>query len=201
MTPIRRLSGSNGGQQTEDLVGSSQFSEHREDPIEAASVRIAIQIRNGIDGDGDIVSMFKCLACGGFDSHARGDAGQDDTSHSAAAQLQIEVSSKKRAPLAFGDQDVAGLLVEPILEFGIVWREWSGRASSDYAQAQSICFICRVGHANEHNGKAKNSKPRRQAGGICKYGSGRINGRQPCHPLLEIDEDKCRFADQARSAS
>ena len=89
-------------------------------------------------GDGEIVSMFECLACGGFDSHARGDARQDDTSHSAAAQLQVEVGSKKRAPLAFGDQDVTGLLVEPIIEFGVVRREWPGRARTGDAEAQAI---------------------------------------------------------------
>jgi hypothetical protein len=39
------------------------FSEHGKDPIEAASMRIGIQICHGINGDRDIVSMFKCLAC------------------------------------------------------------------------------------------------------------------------------------------
>ena len=52
-------------------------------------MRIGVQICHGINGDGDIVSMFKCLARGGFDSHAGGDARQHDTSHSAAAQLQV----------------------------------------------------------------------------------------------------------------
>jgi hypothetical protein len=63
MTANLSLLRSNGRQQTEDLVGSSQFSEHGKDSIEAASMRIGIQICHGINGDCDIVSMFKCLAC------------------------------------------------------------------------------------------------------------------------------------------
>lgn len=63
-----------GRQQVEDLVGRSQFSEHWEDPIEATSMGIGVQICHSINGDGDIVAMFECLTRRRFDSHAGGDA-------------------------------------------------------------------------------------------------------------------------------
>ena len=61
-------------------------------------MRVGVQIYDRINGDGDIIPVFESLARGGLDSHAGGDTGQDDTSHAAAAQLQVQVSPKECAP-------------------------------------------------------------------------------------------------------
>jgi hypothetical protein len=52
-------------------------------------MRVGVQICDRINGDGDIISVFECLARSRLDSHAGGDAREDDTSYAAAAQLQV----------------------------------------------------------------------------------------------------------------
>ena len=90
-------------------------------------MRVRVEIRHGVGGDGRIVAMFECLSRGGLDPHAGRNSCQDNTSDPAAAELQIKVCSKERTPLSLGDDDVLRLPVQSFLEIGVVRQEFGKR--------------------------------------------------------------------------
>ncbi len=74
----------------------------------AEVVRFRVEAAHGIFREDDLVVAFPRIACGRLDSEVRRDPAQHDRLDAAPAQLQIEIRSVERAPLALRDDDVAG---------------------------------------------------------------------------------------------
>jgi hypothetical protein len=132
--------------------------------------------------------MFECLSRGWLNTHTRCDSGEDNAGDLAPAELQVEVGSKERAPLSFGDQDIVRLLVQGSLDFGVVRREWNDRPRVGYPQAQTIRAGGWESHPNERHRKASWPECCGQSCGICDDWPNGMGCWQSCNSFLEIDD-------------
>src|SRR3984885_13411315 len=176
-----------GGQ---NLIGGANASETREDIFKGEAVMLSVLAGAGIFDEHKGKAQASTLTRGGLDACVGGDACEDDRVDAAGFELLLEVGAGEGAPMALGDEDVAGV-------------ETGGR--SDLRRCGRQRLIAQVGRlvdgelhevieidAHVDDGSAMCAKNFGKFFGVfddlCR---GMRHGVHADDGILEIDEDKC----------
>src|SRR5580704_18279910 len=96
----------------EDFFSGAEVADARKNIFDREIVGFGAETGHGVLNKDLVIVAFVGVAGGGFHADVGGDAAQDNGTHAAAAELEIQVSAVKRTPLAFGDAEVARLRIE-----------------------------------------------------------------------------------------
>src|SRR5580700_2037055 len=95
-----------GGQ---NLISGANAGQTREDMFKGEAVMLSVLAGAGIFDKHKGKAEASALAGCGLDTCVGGDTGEDDRVNAAGFKLLLEVGSAEGAPMALGDEDVAGV--------------------------------------------------------------------------------------------
>jgi hypothetical protein len=178
---------SKGGQ---NLIGGTDACETREDIFKGETVVLGVLAGAGIFDEHQGKAQAGTLTRGGFDACIGGDACEDNRVDAAGFKLLLEVGSGEGAPMALGDEDVAGLKASS--------RSDLGGDSGEWFIAQIVRLVDRKLHevveidADVDDGSAKCTKRFCELPGIFdNLCSGMRHWIHADDAILQIDEDEC----------
>ena len=87
------------------------------------AVSIGVAVGHRICRKDDVIAEVVSIARSRFHAGAGGNASQDDLGHIALAELVVQRCAKERANALFGNEVVAGMLLQFGNEFGPIRRE------------------------------------------------------------------------------
>src|ERR1700733_6604042 len=178
------------GKGGEDLIGGANASETRKDIFKGEAVMLGVLAGAGIFDEHKGKAEAGALASRGLDAGVGGDASEDDRVDAAGFKLLLEVGSGEGAPMALGDEDVAGLKASS--------RSDLGGDSGQRLVAQIVRLVDRKIHEVVHVNANVDDRSAMDTEGLGKFFGvfddlcGRMrHGVHADDGILQVDEDEC----------
>src|SRR6202034_3583869 len=178
------------GKGGEDLIGGANARETREDMFKGEAMVLGALGGASVFDEHKGKAEASTLTRGGLDAYIGGDTCEDDRVDAPGFKLLLEVGSGEGAPMALGDEDVAGLKASS--------RSDLGGDSGQRLVAQIVRLVDRKLHEVVHVDADVDDRSGMDAEGLGKFFGvfddlcGRMrHGVHADDGILQVDEDEC----------
>ena len=166
--------------------GGAEFGDAGEGEVDGVAVSVGAAIGHGIGDEDDVIAVIVGAASGGFDADGGGDAGDENLSDLAAAEVGVEVGADERAGAIFGDEMIGGLDFEFGDKIGPVGRQRHFGADEVGAGGSGAGRI----YVYENDGEISLAECARESGGAVDDFGHRMSAGGGDDSFLEIDDDQ-----------
>jgi hypothetical protein len=149
-------------------------------------MRLGIQVRHGIDAEGDIQSQFMRLTRRRFDANAGSDAGENDLCHAARPEIFREIRVCEGTPCPLG----YGMVFRLAIEF---WNKVSPVSRPRATDRQRLLVSARrsAGDIHQDDRETVTAECRgQQAGTLNDFGRGMHGRSRTDDAFLQIDDNE-----------